>query len=371
MPHVEFVGETVVAPSFRIARVRGMFDLPAGDEIAGVRIEADLPTEGRDWKIGAIIGASGSGKTTIARLGWPEDYVQEVTWAHDLAVVDCFPERFSPAEITSALTSVGFSSPPAWLRPYRVLSTGQQFRANLALALAHLDDARTVVFDEFTSTVDRTVAAAVCTATDRHVRRSAGRFVAVSCHKDILAWLQPDWIYDTDEAEFTWGSNHPRPPVALCVREGSRAAWPMFRGNHYLTRELSPSCRVFLAYVTLGTAEQRLAGFFSIIPVAGRKGWWRGHRTVVLPDFQGLGIGNAMIERTAEALWRREHKRFRARTSAPALVAHRRRHPEMWRLSAAPTMAPPTSRTSMIPGHVRTSAGRLTTGWVYIPEGLR
>ena len=26
--------------------------------------------------------------------------------------------------------------------------------------------------------------------------------MAVSCHKDIIEWLEPDWVYDTDEKRF-------------------------------------------------------------------------------------------------------------------------------------------------------------------------
>ena len=48
---------------------------------------------------------------------------------------------------------VGLGDVPTWLRPYRVLSTGQQFRANLARVLCEAP-AR-VVIDEFTSVVDR------------------------------------------------------------------------------------------------------------------------------------------------------------------------------------------------------------------------
>jgi hypothetical protein len=28
------------------------------------------------------------------------------------------------------------------------------------------------------------------------------QFIAVSCHKDITDWLEPDWIYDTDVQQF-------------------------------------------------------------------------------------------------------------------------------------------------------------------------
>lgn len=38
-------------------------------------------------------------------------------------------------EITGLFTAVGFSSPPSWARPYRVLSNGEQFRCDLAPAL--------------------------------------------------------------------------------------------------------------------------------------------------------------------------------------------------------------------------------------------
>ena len=39
-------------------------------------------------------------------------------------------------ELTSLLTAVGFSSPPSWIKPYHVLSTGERFRCDLARALA-------------------------------------------------------------------------------------------------------------------------------------------------------------------------------------------------------------------------------------------
>jgi GNAT superfamily N-acetyltransferase len=128
---------------------------------------------------------------------------------------------------------------------------------------------------------------------------------------------------------------------------------------------------VFLAYVTLD-GEERLAGFFSILPLLSRgpkrRGWWRGHRTVVLPDYQGLGIGNRMVEIGAEQLWRREGKRYAAVTSSPAIVHHRRRRPDVWTCTERPSMKSPRSD----PGpYGRTSAGRLTTSWVYVPEELR
>lgn len=367
MPTIDLVRRSPITNTFRVAKIQGMFDVPRADE-STFTIHANLPIEEKTWQIGLITGASGSGKSTIAKHLWPNVETQgHHTW-EAASLVDDFPDGMTPQDITLLLNSVGFSSTPAWLRPYRVLSTGQQFRADLARALAETPDGL-VVFDEFTSTVDRTVAKAASNSVSRTIRREQTRqFVAVTCHKDVEEWLQPDWVYDTDTHKFTWGSKS-RPQIALVIREGLREAWPIFRDHHYLTGKLSTSARVFLAYVDLGDGE-RLAGFFSILPSMGHKGWRRGHRTVVLPDFQGLGIGNRMIETVAELLWTREHIRFRATTSSPALVKHRLRHPKMWRLTSAPKMVPIPGATGVQTAR-NSSVGRLTTSWVYIPSDLR
>ena len=369
MPSVDLVRSSPISKTFRAAKVQGMFDIPAADT-SDTRITAELPLDEKPWQIGVITGASGSGKSTISRELWPDQTVvaDQFDWA-GASLVDDFPENMTPQEITGLLASVGFGSAPAWLRPWRALSTGQQFRASLARALAEGRGGITV-FDEYTSTVDRTVAKAVATATGKHVRRSPeSQFVAVSCHKDFIPWLQPDWVLDLDGGDFTWGPVQPRPQVKVTVHDAARHMWPLFRGHHYLSGNLNKSSRAFVAFVELDGDEPRPAGFFAVLPAMGHKGWRRGHRTVVLPDFQGLGIGNRMVEAVVEQLWEREKLRFRSVTSAPGLVHHRRRHPEMWRLASGPKMNPPSGRTSR--DNPVTSAGRLSTSWVYIPRSLR
>lgn len=370
-----------VGTSFRSARVLGVFDLPERGE-QKTRITADIPIEDKNWQIGAIVGGSGSGKSTIARHLWPD--ATHTSGDHEWSapcLLDDFPAELSPDQVIGLLTAVGFSSAPAWLRPYRALSTGQKMRADLARSLsmgvaqkdaesASRDDP--IVFDEFTSTVDRTVAKAVSVAVAKHVRRGTSKFIAVSCHKDFLPWIEPDWTYDTDSQQFTWGSNQ-RPGIPLEVREGSRAAWRLFREHHYLSHDLANSSRVFLGYVTLD-GEERLAAFLALMPVAGHKGWWRSHRTVVLPDMQGLGIGNKFQEAIAEKLWTAERKRFRITTSAPGMVHYMRKRPEIWRMSMAPKMKPVAGKTSALAKKgkpAKTSAGRLTATFVYLPTALR
>lgn len=78
-------------------------------------------------------------------------------------------------------------------------------RVDLARALLEKDF---VVFDEFTSVVDRTVAKTACIAINKAVKRTKKKFVAVSCHYDILEWLCPDWVFDTNTMQSFFGNAH-------------------------------------------------------------------------------------------------------------------------------------------------------------------
>ena len=110
------------------------------------------------------------------------------------------PSGKSIKDIERTFTSVGFSSPPSWLKPYEVLSNGEKMRVDLARCI--LEDRDLVVFDEFTSVVNREVAKTASFAISKAVKQSGKQFIAVSCHKDIIEWLEPDWIFDTDVQDF-------------------------------------------------------------------------------------------------------------------------------------------------------------------------
>jgi len=67
---------------------------------------------------------------------------------------------------------------------------------------------RQFVFDEFTSVVDRDVAQTVCIAINKAVKKTDKKFIAVSCHYDILEWLQPDWVFDTNTMKYFFTNAH-------------------------------------------------------------------------------------------------------------------------------------------------------------------
>ena len=125
--------ETPIRESPRVKQVRGMFDL-AAETTSRLEWRVHLPLGEEPWHIGLIVGPSGCGKSTIARRLFPASNVAPDLG--DASVLDAFPEDMSIKDIVALLSAVGFASPPAWLRPFQVLSTGQQFRVTLALLLA-------------------------------------------------------------------------------------------------------------------------------------------------------------------------------------------------------------------------------------------
>ena len=161
--------------------------------------KGSLPIETDDWQVGVIVGRSGSGKTSIARQIFPENYIREFEYSHK-CVLDDFPEGLETEEITKTLCSVGFASPPDWLKAYDCLSQGEKMRVDIARALCL--NQKLIVFDEFTSVVDREIAKVSAFAISKAVRRSKKKFIAVTCHYDVVDWLDPDWVFSTDTMEF-------------------------------------------------------------------------------------------------------------------------------------------------------------------------
>jgi len=172
------------------------------------RFQGSLSIEADDWQIGVIVGRSGSGKTSIARQLFTDAYIKGFEYKQS-CVLDDFPEELETGDITKALCSVGFASPPDWLKSYDCLSQGEKMRVDIARALC-LNKPLTV-FDEFTSVVDREIAKVSAFAISKAVRRSKKRFIAVTCHFDVVDWLDPDWVFCTDTMEFDRKKGSGRP----------------------------------------------------------------------------------------------------------------------------------------------------------------
>jgi ABC-type ATPase with predicted acetyltransferase domain len=202
MPRFDIIKTIEPSESFRVASVKGQFDLTL-DKVTE-RFTGEIDIENKDWSIGAIVGASGSGKSTIAKELFAESYIYSYEY-DERSVLDNMPSERSTEEITRTFNSVGFATVWSWLKPYYVLSNGEKMRVDLARAL--LSNNETICFDEFTSVVDRTVAKTASFAISKAVRKLKKKFIAVACHYDILEWLEPDWIYDASKQQFFFAQN--------------------------------------------------------------------------------------------------------------------------------------------------------------------
>lgn len=197
MPHFNIVRKSEYKKTFRTESIKGQFDLKIDSVVE--QFTGNIDIENKDWKIGVIVGSSGSGKSTIAKELFNDFYINELNYGSN-SIIDEMPENKSTEEITSTFNSVGFGTIWSWLKPYSVLSNGEKMRVDLAKSL--LSDNKLIVFDEFTSVVDRTIAKTSSFAISKAIRKSDKQFVAVSCHYDIIDWIEPDWIYDTNKKEF-------------------------------------------------------------------------------------------------------------------------------------------------------------------------
>ena len=197
MPRFDIVKDIEAVDTFRVNNIINNFDL----DTAHIKehFKGDIAIEGKPWNVGLIVGGSGTGKSTIAKECFPDAYIKSFEY-NAASVIDDMPKGKSIKDIEKTFTNVGFSSPPSWLKPYDVLSNGEKMRVDLARCI--LEDKEIVVFDEFTSVVNREVAKTASFAISKAVKRSGKKFIAVSCHKDIIEWLEPDWLYDTDSKHF-------------------------------------------------------------------------------------------------------------------------------------------------------------------------
>jgi ABC-type Mn2+/Zn2+ transport system ATPase subunit/GNAT superfamily N-acetyltransferase len=321
--------QTPVFDSFRVRQIAGLFDVPVTEKSAQ-QFEVELPELQSDWTIGAIVGPSGSGKSTIARQAFGQNgciksdaLFDTYAWPHDKAVIDGFDENLSGKQVTAMLNSVGFSSPPAWIRPWHVLSNGEKFRCDLAYAL--LKNQPVVAFDEFTSVVDRQVArfgSAAVAKTLRAARAQCKKFVAITCHYDILQWLEPDWYLDMADQTLHWGSVR-RPTIELQVRSCKQNLWQLFKRHHYLSSNLNKAARCYVA-----TWNEQPIAFCSTMHLYGQKDIRMIHRLVVLPDFQGLGVGTQLLDCIAKI--ESQNMRISIVTSHPALIRSLSKN-EKWR----------------------------------------
>lgn len=314
--------------SYRAARVKSLFNAESG---CNFDLIADLPIDDGGWKLGLVVGPSGSGKSSIARALWPEVPTYEPDWPDRRPIIDAIAPRGDFNEVTAALAAVGLGSVPSWLRPFRVLSNGERFRANLARVIA--EQPPRVKLDEFTSVVDRQIARFGALAFQKAWRRTAGQAVLLSCHYDIIDWIEPDWVFDTATGKYAGRGLWRRPTFELELWETDWRYWPLFEPHHYLKMP-----KMIAATNYVGTVDGQLAAHVALSTRPGLVEA-RACRLVVMPEWQGAGIGLRFLNAICQ-MWLDGRNRYSLpmptlfHTSHPGLCAALRRDRRWIQVSA-------------------------------------
>lgn len=312
--------------SYRAARVKSLFNAENGCNFDLV-VEADLDF---DWNIGVVVGPSGSGKTSIGKMIFGDAskiYDYHDGWDGNKPIIDCIAPGGDFNEVTGALANVGLGDVPAWLRPFRVLSNGEQFRAGLARVIC--EKPKEIVIDEFTSVIDRQIAKIGSQAFQKAWRRNnpGGKVVLLTPHYDILEWVQPDWIIDTKTKTFS-KERLQRPKINLDIWQVNSDYWKFYKPHYYLNLPMPIAAQYFI-----GTVDGELACHIAISPMF-QCGGYRGTRLVTMPEWQGAGVGskflNFMGQYCIDGKARcNKHLPMYFHTSHPQLCAYLR-HSKKW-----------------------------------------
>jgi ABC-type dipeptide/oligopeptide/nickel transport system ATPase subunit len=293
-----------VAGSFRATKAANSLDIDQQKKsvhhFAVSGVDLDTP-----YNVGVIVGASGSGKTTLARHVWGAEAFRTVL-RPELPVIDQFPEHFEYDQCAEMLAGVGLTAVPCWIRPALTLSNGQMARAECALQLARIaTDDGVVLIDEWTSVVDRTVAKVMSHCVQKHARARNKRIVLLSCHYDVLDWLNPDWIIDCNAQkyvdrrllcrDFLRGEQ-----LQFDIRDVGPDTWRYFSKYHYLSDKL-PGGLIRTYGVFHGQNQIGFQCFANYVPKRYISDPFTMHsnRTVIHPDYAGLGLGIRVITATS------------------------------------------------------------------------
>lgn len=185
--------------------IMGSFGL-SGDTVNSDIIQ-NVSLKASSGNIIFIVGASGSGKSIFlsaldpsktldgnitvninGKLKYAAGWLKPVR--DDLPLFEALAERYTPQRTFDALSRVGLSEALAFIKPFWMLSRGQQYRAMIADLL--LRDEEVWLLDEFCSDLDPMTAKILAHNLRKHVI-ATGRiaFIAAANHTHYIDALRP------------------------------------------------------------------------------------------------------------------------------------------------------------------------------------
>lgn len=308
MQTFNIVKKSEIKKSFKTQAIIDRYDIKCDILEETFKGEIDLD---KDWNIGVIVGPSGTGKSTIIKelFNYKDDIIDETK-----SVIETFDCNLEKSE--EYLRNVGFSSPMSWIKEYGVLSNGEKMRVQLAFKMSKNEDI--IIFDEFTSVVDRQIAKIGSFAVSKTIKKYQKKFIAVCCHYDVIEWLEPDWVFDTSNYKYQYTRGLLRRPDVKLEIYKQKGYWGMFSKHHYLDHNLNPAADQFIMI-----SNNLYVAFCAVLhfPHAKVKNMKKISRIVVNPEWQGIGIASIMLEKICK-YYKEKENRIAITTSNPGLIKY-------------------------------------------------
>lgn len=233
------------------------------------------------------------------------------------------------SEAMRILSMVGLNEAFLFLRRYRDLSEGQKYRYRLAKA--YWTGRKTLIFDEFCSTLDRVTARIVAYLSQKFCRKTGRTLIAATAHEDLLEDLNPNLLIRKSFGPYVEVAKlNPKPrPCSILknveIEEGSYADYKALAPFHYIGKTVGYVRKIFKAVAAVD-GRRELAGVIvyshpyldvsarsKIIPKLrelrrklGKKRYakWvdenfsRIARVIVHPKYRGIGLGSMLVRET-------------------------------------------------------------------------
>ncbi|MBA4186902.1 MAG: hypothetical protein C0467_02670 [Planctomycetaceae bacterium] len=288
-------------------------------------------------------GPSGSGKSSLLRV--VAEQVQAVDAfalpLPDAPLIDALPGTVQ--ERLAALAGCGLSEARLLLRTPNELSEGQRYRFRIAYGMAQCGvrnaecgmksedkfsiphsefrTPRFLVADEFTATLDRTLAKVVAFNLRKLVSRTGVGVLAATTHEDIVEDLNPDVHVRChgDAAIEVKRRRWKRQRISFAdqfwLSHGARSDWPYFARWHYRSHHLAFVKRVILlwhgrepvgicvfgspaASLTLRSKHFGLKNPRSRVALSAlNEQLWLLQRVVLHPTYRGAGVAAEFVRR--------------------------------------------------------------------------